>query len=109
MVGIKRIWSAIKDDPKVMQSANGWASIFWAANFPPVIVCYIFLPDVWKTASILYLALVSIYANFVGHISAWQASRVEVVQARQEAEKDQKDTERDEKLIERIDEITPDA
>lgn len=109
MVGIKRAWTAVKEDPKVMQAANGWAAIFWAANFPPVVVCYIFLPDVWKPASILYLALVSIYANFVGHISAWQASRVEVVQARQEKEADEKEAVRDQKLIERIDEITPDA
>lgn len=49
--------------------------IFWAFNFPPVIICYFFLPDVWKEASILYLALVSIYANFVGHWSAWEAAK----------------------------------
>jgi len=54
--------------------------MFWLANFPPVIVCYVFLPEVWKSASILYLALVSIYANFASHVAAWQAGRTETKQ-----------------------------
>lgn len=68
-----------------MRKVNGWLVWFWVANFPPVIICYVFLPDVFKQASILYLALVSIYANVAGHWASWQASRVEVRQEEIEA------------------------
>lgn len=72
------------NDPEWLQAANGWAAIFWAANFPVVIALYAFLPAAWQAVSILYLALVSIYANFAGNLSAWQSARVEVKQARAE-------------------------
>lgn len=61
----------------VLQRANGWLVIHWALHFPVVVFLYVAYPSVWEKASILYLALVSIYANFVGHLSAWQSARVE--------------------------------
>jgi hypothetical protein len=97
------------NDPAYLLSANGWLAVFWAVNFPIVIGLYTFLPGAWQAMSILYLALVSVYANFVGHISSWQASRVEVEQARIEQEADEKNAKRDEELLKKIDEITPDA
>lgn len=63
-----------------MRRLNGHATVHWLCHFPVVVSVYFFLPDVWEQVSILYLALVSIYANVAGHLSAWQASRVEVVQ-----------------------------
>jgi hypothetical protein len=77
---IRTLWAAIQGSPEFMQKVNGWLVIFWLANFPPVIAVYIFAPGAWKEGSILYLALVSIYANVAGHWSAWQAARVEVKQ-----------------------------
>lgn len=77
------VWAAIQSDPVWMVKANGWATIFWALNFPVVIGVYAFLPDTWQQVSILYLALVSVYANFASHIAAYQASRVEVRQEKQ--------------------------
>jgi len=77
---IQTLWSSIQEDPVFMRKINGWLTIFWLVNFPPVIACYIWAPDAWKQASILYLALVSIYANVAGHLAAWQASRIEVIQ-----------------------------
>jgi hypothetical protein len=74
------LWASIQEDPVFMRKINGWLTIFWLLNFPPVIACYIWAPDAWKQASILYLALVSIYANVAGHLAAWQASRIEVIQ-----------------------------
>ncbi len=35
---------------------------WWAANVPAVVGLYFLLPSVWENISILYLALVSIYA-----------------------------------------------
>ena len=74
------LWASIQEDPVFMRKVNGWLTIVWLLNFPPVIACYIWAPETWKQASILYLALVSIYANVAGHLAAWQASRIEVVQ-----------------------------
>jgi hypothetical protein len=35
---------------------------FWAANLPAVAIVYFFWPALWDKASILYLALVSVWA-----------------------------------------------
>lgn len=57
---------------------HGWLAIQWAVHLPVVIFLYIVFPRVWEKMSILYLALVSIYANFVSHWGAWQSTRAEV-------------------------------
>jgi hypothetical protein len=82
----KSLWAMVQGDPVFMRKTNGWLVWFWLANFPPVIACYLLAPDFWAQASILYLALVSIYANVSGHWAAWQASRVEVKQDEQARE-----------------------
>jgi hypothetical protein len=73
-------WASVRDDPILNRSVNGWLVWFWIANFPPVVLIYAYAPGVWQEASILYLALVSIYANVAGHWAAWAAARVEVRQ-----------------------------
>lgn len=80
---LRRLWVVIQRDAVFMRRVNGWLVWFWVANFPPVVLIYFFAPDIWKQTSILYLALVSIYANVAGHWAAWQASRVEVKQEEQ--------------------------
>lgn len=80
MTVAQSLWSSIQEDPIFMRKVNGWLTVFWLLNFPPVLAVYFFAPEAWKSASILYLALVSIYANVAGHLAAWQASRIEVVQ-----------------------------
>lgn len=67
--------------PKAMQVANLWLTWFWVANFPPVIALYLLLGgDQFQSFCLLYLALVSIWANVAGHLSAVVAGRVEVRQ-----------------------------
>lgn len=78
------LWSRIQDDPVFMRKVNGHLTIHWICHFPVVIALYFLLPQTWEKVSILYLALVSIYANVAGHLSAWQSSRVEVKQDQQE-------------------------
>lgn len=95
------LWQKIQGDPIWMRGVNGWLVWFWVANFPPVILIYALAPDVWKQASILYLALVSIYANVAGHWAAWQASRAEV--ALQEESEEDVAEEVVEKIVERTD------
>jgi hypothetical protein len=44
-------------------------AVVWALLLPPTLL--------WWRDSILWVAAMSLYANFVGHLSAWQASRAE--------------------------------
>lgn len=78
---MRRLWERVQGDPAFMRAFHGWMCIFWLANFPFVIVLYFISKPVWAVFSILYLALVSIYANAVGHMSAWQSSRIEAEEA----------------------------
>ena len=78
---IKSLWAMVQGDPVFMQKINGWLTIFWLCNFPPVITVYLLVDnETFQKVCLLYLALVSIWANVAGHWSAWQASRVEVKQ-----------------------------
>lgn len=71
----------VQGDPVFMQKVNGWLTIFWLANFPPVIMVYLMVGnETFQRICLLYLALVSVWANVAGHWAAWQASRVEVKQ-----------------------------
>lgn len=69
-------------DPVVLRRINGWLTVFWMLNFPPIILLYLTLSSKSFAAfCLLYLALVSIWANVAGHASGWQSARVEVNQA----------------------------
>lgn len=46
------------------------ASILWALNFPLLLIASV-------REAVAYVAFCSVYANFVGHLSSWQASRAE--------------------------------
>lgn len=77
---MRSLWSSVQGDPVFMRRFNGHATVHWVFHLPVVIVLYFLFPETWEKVSILYLALVSIYANITGHLAAWQASRVEVRQ-----------------------------
>lgn len=62
-----------------LKKANGWLTWFWLANFPPVIVLYFVMGnEEFQRAMLLYLALVSIWANVGTSFSGWIAGRTEV-------------------------------
>jgi len=82
-------------------------AIFWAVNLPIVVFMYFVLPDVWQAASILYLAIVSIYANFVGEISSWQAAKVEVRQEEIESARQDELVDQTEEIVEKVNKIPP--
>jgi len=86
MSAMRSLWASVQEDPVFMRRFNGHATLHWTCHFPVVIYLYFFHPDIWQKVSILYLALASIYANVAGHLSAWQASRVEVKQEEQAKE-----------------------
>ena len=79
----KSLWASIQGDPVFMRKLNGHLTLHWLCHFPVVVFLYFAFPHTWEKVSILYLALVSIYANVAGHLAAWQASRVEVKQQEQ--------------------------
>jgi hypothetical protein len=64
--------SKIFTDPHILRSVNGWLTIIWfIAAFP---ICIFF------AQSVPFLVFISVYAVVTGHLSSWQAARVETVQ-----------------------------
>lgn len=55
--------------PTFMRHFNFWAMVFFIAQIPLVATNLRF--------SVPYLVVISVWANIAGHLSAWQASRVE--------------------------------
>ena len=64
-----RAWLA---DPVMMRRANGWLTVLWFIAALPICL---YLSD-----SVAFLVFVSVYAVVTGHLSTWQAARVEVRQ-----------------------------
>lgn len=62
----------MKANSSARYRAEKW---WWAANVPAVIALYVFAPAAWKQVSILYLALVSIYALVLTADGNEEASR----------------------------------
>lgn len=65
--------------PKFLRAFHGWATLVWAILIPISVFTDL------KT-SIMWVVLMSVWANFVGHFSSWQATRVEVKQDEQISE-----------------------
>lgn len=78
---MKSLWASVQENPVFMRKFNGWATVLWfLAAFP---IC------IWLSNSVPFLVFISVYAVVTGHLSSWQAARVEVraeeiEQARQE-------------------------
>lgn len=70
MLKIKQKAVALLDDPQVMVSFNGWATVFWIVMIP------ISAALGWL-ALVLYVSALSLWALVSGHLSAWQSARVE--------------------------------
>lgn len=51
--------SRVLNDKAFRYRVEKW---FWVANIPAVLFLFVFYRSIWDSASILYLALVSIYA-----------------------------------------------
>src|SRR3954454_5016943 len=81
---IKPLWASVQGDPVFMRRANGWLTVFWIAMIP------ISLVTGW-VRSVTYVSALSLWALVSGHLGAWQASRVEVEQQRETADRDRQD------------------
>ena len=92
---IKSLWASIQGDPVFMRRVNGWLTIFWLVMIP------VSIATGW-ISSVTYVAALSLWALVSGHWSAWQAARVEVVQAEEAKKREDEDVAKDvvEKMIE---------
>lgn len=66
-------FSTLFGRPEFLRGFHGWCTLIWAIFIP--ITVFTGLKD-----AIVWVALMSVWANFVGHFSSWQAARVEVKQ-----------------------------
>ena len=69
---LKSLWASVQGDPIFMRKFNGWATIIWFTAALPICL---FLSN-----SVPFLVFISVYAVVTGHLSSWQAARVEVNQ-----------------------------
>jgi hypothetical protein len=74
---IKSLWASVQGDPVFMRRVNGWLTVFWIAMIPVSLVTG------W-VRSVVYVSALSLWALVSGHLSAWQAARVEVAQEEQD-------------------------
>lgn len=70
---LQTLWASVEIAPRTLQKIHGWLTILWFIMMP------IALATGW-VASVVFISVISIYANFSGHFSAWQAARTEVAQ-----------------------------
>jgi hypothetical protein len=69
-----------------IKTANGWLTVFFMANFPPVIALYLTMSsERFQSFCLLYLALISIWACVGTHFAGWVAGRTEVKVEAQDA------------------------
>lgn len=91
---MKSLWASVQEKPVLFRKINGWLTVIWfIAAFP---IC-IFLSN-----SVPFLVFISVYAVVTGHLSTWQASRVEVKQAEEGEKRDDDAPERIERKVEEI-------
>lgn len=95
---IKSLWASIQGNPRVMMKIHGWLTVLWFVMMP------IALLTGWLE-SVIFISVVSIYANFTGHFSSWQASRVEVRQEEIEHKRQKENGADLDKVERKVDEI----
>jgi hypothetical protein len=60
-------------DPTKFRRLNGWLVVFWTIMFPISFGLHLL-------SLVLFVSLLSIYANWATHLGAWAASRAEARQ-----------------------------
>jgi hypothetical protein len=73
---VRSLWAAVQGDPVLMRRVNGWLTVGWIIMIP---VSY----GLGWLKSVTYVSALSLWALVSGHLSTWQAARVEVAQQEQ--------------------------
>jgi len=74
---VKVVIKNFESDPKTQLKIHLFFTYFWLVNMVVALSCFIFMHGFWSKASVLYLVLVSLYANFAtdyGSVSAAEAA-----------------------------------
>lgn len=79
---LRSLWESIQGSAVFMRRLNGWLTVFWIAMIP---VSF----ELGWLKSVTYVSALSLWALVAGHLSTWQAARVEVAQEA-EAQKQRK-------------------
>lgn len=80
---MKKLLTTVRDrlhDPKFTTDFHKWATIVWIALLIPSVLF-------WSNA-IMWVVLMSVWANIAGHWSAYQASRAELKQDESDVSKE---------------------
>lgn len=64
----------VEGDPATQYALHRFMARFWLANAAVVVLVYFLAPGAWSKASILYLALISLYSNWTGDQGACSAA-----------------------------------
>src|SRR3954452_2329613 len=78
----RSLWASVMSNPVVFKRINGWLTIFWIIMVPVSVLLG------W-VSSVEYVSALSIYALVTGHLSTWQAARVEVKQEEMEKKREE--------------------
>jgi hypothetical protein len=91
---VKSLWASVQENPVLFRKINGWLTVIWFVAAP--FIC-LFLAN-----SVPFLVFISVYAVVTGHLSTWQASRVEV---KQEEEGSKRDDLAPERIEQKVDDL----
>ena len=74
MVRVRSLLRDLEGNPRTQYKMHRFMARFWMANAAVVPLVYFLAPPVWARASIYYLALISIYANWTSDATAMAAA-----------------------------------
>ena len=72
--GVHLLFRRLEGDPKTQYMWHKWAMRFWVVNAVVMVAVFTFAPSVWMRVSVLYLVLVSLYANAATDFGAMSAA-----------------------------------
>ena len=64
----------VEGNPQTQYKIHRFAMRFWLANAVVAVIVFTFAPGVWAEVSVLYLVLVSLYANWSTDFGAMSAA-----------------------------------
>jgi hypothetical protein len=95
---MKGLWAAIEIAPQIQRAAHWVLAVLWFLFF------FVIVWRGWQN-SVPLLVFISVYANFIGHISSAQAAQVEVKQAEIEKRRQAENNTDFDKVEAKVDEV----
>jgi fatty acid desaturase len=95
---MRSLWASIEISPERQRTAHWVLAVLWFLFF------FVIVFFGWQN-SVPLLVFISVYANFVGHISSAQAAQVEVKQAEIEKRRQAESNADLDKMEQKVDEV----